>query len=327
MTQVNVDRFVAALDAVDDLKSQFAEMELQGKSPKDFGLMVKESPDTLETTLLISARNKTRHTDKIDYHLNYGGVYADTSKLSKDPEINKFNIKEFISFYNSLPWNDVEGRYMSRKVSKFAIAEFVRKLKIPYINRKFNTENLADYIENSDLFLSWDVVIANGDSKEPCKLNGEITIPVDMVKRSFHTDDEEDLYIRIGGSNNRVMDPGILDSGFREKIAGKKLEILKNKPLNKKGQPFKDLTARDYLRERDCPILVIFPIDLKTAGDSEKENIKGTFDDNPLLAFAIGFPEKQEKVMIRYRINKVKIKELTEGLEIEQGDEEGEEDD
>jgi hypothetical protein len=94
MTQVNVDRFVAALDAVDDLKSQFAEMELQGKSPKDFGLMVKESPDTLETTLLISARNKTRHTDKIDYHLNYGGVYADTSKLSKDPEINKLNIKE-----------------------------------------------------------------------------------------------------------------------------------------------------------------------------------------------------------------------------------------
>ena len=61
--------------------------------------------------------------------------------------------------------------------------------------------------------------------------------------------------------------------------------------------------------------------------DGEKENIKGTFDDNPLLAFAIGFPEKQEKVMIRYRINKVKIKELTEGLEIEQGDEEGEEDD
>ena len=42
--------------------------------------------------------------------------------------------------------------------------------------------------------------------------------------RSFHTAGPSDKFIRIGGSNNRVLDPGILDSGLgltpadREKI-------------------------------------------------------------------------------------------------------------
>ena len=42
LTQENIDRFDAVLDAVDDLRQQFEEMERQDKKPKDFGLMVKE---------------------------------------------------------------------------------------------------------------------------------------------------------------------------------------------------------------------------------------------------------------------------------------------
>ncbi len=52
MTQNNIDCFSAVLAAVDNLKEQFAEMERQKKTPRDFGLMVRESPDTLEHGIL-----------------------------------------------------------------------------------------------------------------------------------------------------------------------------------------------------------------------------------------------------------------------------------
>ena len=164
LTQENIDRFDAVLDAVDDLRQQFEEMERQDKKPKDFGLMVKESPDTLDTTLLVTARNKMRASEVIEYHLNYGGVYADTSKLLRDVAVNRHNRDAFNSFAAKLDIKETNGRYIASSVSKFYVAEFIRNLKISYVNRKFDTEGLSAYIENSEVFQEWDVVIATGDS-------------------------------------------------------------------------------------------------------------------------------------------------------------------
>ena len=110
LSQVNVDNFNAVLDAVEDLKDQFAEMDRNDKKPSDFGLMVRESPETLGTTMLITSRNKLRYTSEIEHHLHYGGVYADTSKLSKNGDVNKHNIKAFQQFYDSHTFQSINGR-------------------------------------------------------------------------------------------------------------------------------------------------------------------------------------------------------------------------
>ena len=102
----------------------------------------------------------------------------------------------------------VKNRYMARGVSKYDIADFIRELKIPYVNRKFDTQGLSEYIENSDIFHLWDVVIATGESDVPFKGKQAAT-------RSFHVSDNE-TFIRIGAGNNRVLDPGILDSGLTD---------------------------------------------------------------------------------------------------------------
>ena len=52
MSKISLLHFDTVLDATEDLKLQFREMNAQGKTPRDFGLMVKESPDILETTML-----------------------------------------------------------------------------------------------------------------------------------------------------------------------------------------------------------------------------------------------------------------------------------
>lgn len=312
LSQINVDCFNAVLDAVEDLREQFAEMKRQDKKPSDFGLMVRESPETLETTMLITARSKLQHTDEIVYHLNYGGVYPDTSKLSKDPEVNKHNHKEFDKLYNKLSFDMVKNRYMARGVSKYDIADFIRELKIPYVNRKFDTQGLSEYIENSDIFHLWDVVIATGESNVKFKDRP-------AAERSFHVSDNE-TFIRIGAGNNRVLDPGILDSGLTD---SEKEEVIARKAAVP-GKKNPSLTAIDYLKIREYPILVIYPLDLITGEDAAKIAIKDNYGDKPLLAFAVAFPEKESSVKFKYRINKVKMDELNREMEV---DEEEEDDD
>ena len=342
LTQENIDRFDAVLDAVDDLRQQFEEMERQDKKPKNFGLMVKESPDTLDTTLLVTARNKMRASDVIEYHLNYGGVYADTSKLVRDVAINRHNRDAFDSFATQLDFEEINGRYIASDVSKFNVADFIRNLKIAYVNRKFDTEGLSSYIENSEVFQTWDVVIATGESTDlPFSVNN---FSLKSAIRSFHIKDAKDTYIRIGGSNNRVMEPGILNAGLWLTESDRE-HILKEKNAQaKNGKQYTSLGANDYLRYRVNPILVIYPLDLScdnTASEkkqmSSKEQKKVADlklqikeevgnDREPLLAFAIGFPQKESGVMVTYRANSVKVDEVNANIEIDD-DGEGEDDD
>ena len=344
MTQINVDCFSAVLAAVDNLKEQFKEMERQRKKPKDFGLMVRETPDTLETTLLITARNKQRNSEQIICQLNYGGEYADTSKLLRTPGTNRANYDAFVEFYKTLHFADVDGRYMARRVWKHEIADFISKLQIHYVNKKFDIQGLSDYIENSDVFEYWDVVIATGDSEMYPDFMGVEKLAA--TTRSFHTANASDKFIRIGGHNNRVLDPGILDSGFVPRLKKREQMLAaKNAGLKDGEEKSKDLTATDFLKEREYPLLVIYPIELKVDA-SEKETkarfnsdseelrqiitdekiaIRDKFEGLPLMAFAVAFPAKESSKKFVYRANLQKLKELTENLEIND-EEEGEDD-
>ena len=114
---------------------------------------------------------------------------------------------------------------------KFYVAEFIRNLKISYVNRKFDTEGLSAYIENSEVFQEWDVVIATGDSTNLPFSVGHMQLKPAI--RSFHVKNAGDTYIRIGGSNNRVMEPRILNAGLWL-TEGDREHILKEKNAQSK---------------------------------------------------------------------------------------------
>lgn len=333
LTQESIDRFDAVLDAVEDMKSQFSEMKRRDKKPKDFGLMIKESPDTLNTTMLITSRNKMRGTEVVEYRLNYGGVYADTSKLSRDIAVNNHNLSCVEQFLKKIEIGCVRDRFMASGVSKFDVADLIRELKIPYVNKKFDTEGLSEYIENSDLFPYWDVAIATGDAKNLHNCFG--IYGANATARSFHINGANDVCIRIGGTNNRVLDPGMFDCGLW--LTEAQRELILQEKQNNKGDT---LSALDYLRKRKNPILIIYPIELKAeVSDAEckdvdrevVEKLKRCVRDEvgntttPLIAFAFGFPEKESSLRLTYRANIVKLDELNGNLEVDD-DGEGEED-
>lgn len=328
ITQENIDRFDAVLTAVEDLKQQFAEMERRDLKPSQFGLMVREAPDTLDTTLLITARNKMKGTEVIQYRLNYGGVYADTSKLTKETAINHHNLEQVKLFMQKVQFQwttGIERRYMAQQVSKVEVAKLIRSLRIPYINKKFDTEGLSEYIENSNLFPTWDVVIATGRSGVEFMGLSEVT----EVERSFHIKSKSDQYIRIGGSNNRVMDPSLLNAGLWLTEAQKEAILQEKQATAKDGEVYSTLSALDYLVRRARPILIIYPIKLKALEENsglpvetiaEIDRIRNSFQE-PLMAFAFGFPKKESEERLNYRANRVKLDELVGNIEI---DDEGE---
>jgi len=331
ISQINIDSFFAVLDAVRDLKEQFTEMALKKKRPKDFGFMIKESPEILETTLLITSRNKMRSTDVLSLYLNYGGVYTDTSKLYRDPPTN---IKNHNAFNALVQTQLKKGKTLNHQnmfidVDKEDIAALLKRVVIPYENKKFDTESLCEYIAESKQFKFWDVVVANGKSNQKYKVTSGVSIIA--VERSFHLGKGEN-FIRVGGSNNRIIDPGIFNSGLD---LSKEFtdDFLMRKNVANPGKNYQELTAKDYLKIRIKPLLAIYPIDLKNDKDedceamkTEKAKIKENFGPELLIGFAIGFPEKESKAILRYRANKVKLDQLTRNIDVDEDEEELEDD-
>lgn len=341
VTQENIDRFDAVLTAVEDLRMQFAEMERRGLTPKQFGLMVREAPEALDTTLLITDRNKMKGTEVIEHRLNYGGVYADTSKLSKKPEDNSHNLEQVRLFMERIPFSWTNNRFIAQQVPQAIIAELIRSLKIPYINKKFDIDGLSEYIADSKIFPVWDVVIATGKKTASVFLEDLLEDHFDdqkltEVERSFHIKGKSDLFIRIGGSNNRVMEPSILNAGLWLTEEQKQLILMEKKAKAKESgedEP-KNLSALDYLERRACPILIIYPIRLKMPNEAknqpeettaEMQRIQAAFQE-PLMAFAVGFPKKESEERLKYRANKVKLDQLVGAIEVND-EEEGVDDD
>jgi len=314
ISEINLENYRAIDDAVDDLKEQIAVMSSRGKTPKDFGLMVKESPETLETSMLITSRNKMRSSKEVYRSLNYSGVAVDTSKIYKDVDNNMKNM----SLLNELVYTlkqegilleNVDDRYMFRDVDKSVISDFISKISIPIENRKFDKEGLSECINNSEEFSKWDIVVATGakSNQKWSFCSKELNLPI----RSFEYRDG-DNFIRISGGNNRLAEPGIYNSGLtqEQKEEAKKIAKKQNEPI-----------ATDYLKVRTKPLLIIYPLLLNPKKEIE-EKIAAEFDNEKIvLGFAIGIPGTDNKVIVKYRANERKLKELAGEIEEEEDEE------
>ena len=135
--------------------------------------------------------------------------------------------------------------------------------------------------------------------------------PLQSSIRTFRLGSADENYIRLGGTNNRIIDPGIFDSGVII-TPEQKQEILIKKQRRRPDKPSDQLTATDWLRLRERPLLVLYYIDLKidTSRDlAERDKyimIKEAFGSDLLIGFAVGFPARDSKVLIHYRANMVK---------------------
>jgi len=332
LTETALIDFEEVIEAVEDLKDQFREMSLRGRTPAEFGLMVRESPNSavteeLRRRLISTARNKTRHSVKVERRLNFGGVYTDTSKLFKEGKANQKNKEAILTFLSAivnkgLSLEVINGRNMFRGVPAHLVAQLLGEIAIPYENTKFNAESIAEYIIQKAATEKWDILIASGGSKRPLTID---SVEVSPIQRSFVTRKEEQI-VRISGSNNRLSEPGMFRAGLTEEQVARaqahaRMRCEGKIPPAKSNDP----VAIDYLSLQErSPLLIIFPIDLKTETDGNEDNIKqeikSVFGADLLWGFGVGFPAKETGVPILYRANLVKRDEQLASLVAEEED-------
>lgn len=331
MTQSSIDQFCAASEATEDLKSQFRRMKAENKKPIDFGLMVREAPETLENVPLVTSANKMKNTKEYVFSVKLKGKPVFTSKIlksKKDNETNKKAILELFSaiFGTHLTYSSSNDCYYD-SVSDEIICDFLNHIKVSPANTLFDTKSLIKFIRNTRELNTWYVIVAHGHKntslgKTPRDNGFPKPFKGACVKRSFELSpcfDEED-YFRVGGTNNQLIDPNILMKFLtEEQIREVRKEYLKGHP-NTNENDIKP-GARDWLGALTKPVLIIYPIDLK---DMEKdENQKEVFSEKKrniidnitggeiVYGFALGFPGKISQVLkMKYRINVIKQREI-----------------
>lgn len=315
MTQLSVDSFRAAIIATEELKDSFREMADANKTPMEFGLAVRTSPESLETNLLVTARNKCKNATPYKRTINLSGKVVDTSKIYKDKEINEINttaVKKLIEeakmtgklFVNSEADNDYK---MLSGIDGDLIKKFISRIKFPLVNKSLDKDGISSIITKCPSLHKWDVVFAKGNRKEAFYYDFGI-IHEKAVFRSFVSRKTE-TFVRIADTNNRLADPNLFRIG---------LTFEQYKTLSPDGKR-QTLKAEEYLKFERNPLLIIYPIWIKSIDGEEKKygteddsvEIENSYFQKPLIGIALGFPGKaSETVETEYLYNKIKIEQI-----------------
>ena len=330
MTQESLDSFEAVNEAVCNLKDQFRQLADSHKTPRDFGLMVKESPETLETALLVTSRNKMYNSKQVYCTLNYSGFAVDTSKIFKNHTTNEKNYNIIKKLFNDLiaqgySIDNSGSRLLIKNISSNYVASFINSIKVPYENTKFDQDSISSYIMSDDnQYRDWDVVIASGASDVIFEL-----YPGKTVKASERMYDDADKYdkedfFRISGTKNRLFEPSIFASGLKDKQVEDVKDFAKREVLEGRRKSATPIVT-DYLNvEGRNPLLVIYPVVLH--GELKKDDFDKAKFKNVVYGFAIGFPSTEKGIRIKYRANKIKLEQLMNRY-YEEDEEEVEDDD
>lgn len=161
--------------ATEELREEFRKMKTLNKSPKDFGLAVRNHPESL----IVTARNKMRSARTITREIDLTGAIIETSRL--------FDLEDKVNHNLSLTNN------LLKRLSKECQKKIIRRNDLLWENIPFNL--VADFVESyenhpessltdsitvkkyvEDLAIeegvkSWNVVMANPNSESELSIN------------------------------------------------------------------------------------------------------------------------------------------------------------
>lgn len=313
--------------ASNELREEIARMNRLGATPKEFGLKVRAHP----TTLTITARNKMRHSDRIERWITLDGRFFETPRFRAEIEsirANKHRTDEFIhtiltncgkptaSGNQPLFWTDVPREY---------VCEYLKK----YINHPLNMEadgySLARYIENNPSFVRWNVLISTG------KLSASPIIDGCEIHASLRPLSRDSGCLSSYGSKMRIGAMGLTRHGLTKEECSKAEAAFREMKRPEYEQKYHEhaeeklaqmsIPDRAYLIQGRKPILIIHY--LKPTFKEERDKPKGLNDDDLFVGYGIGFPAlaSSEPVYAVYYINMVEQQQyMTDEIEEDQLD-------
>jgi len=248
-----IDNFAYIIDATEDLINDFKTMAEAKRTPYDFGLAVKQHPDSV---LQVTARNKQKNVQKFVFSMKLDGKSKETSWLSDNREYRKQNlhaIENVIVAVKNTKYDFVGNNLIWRSIDKNIIIRFLEEFKTYQtdplgITARMPIGFVLEYVKKRDT--KWDLALYSGKGKQYA-ING---LSINKEQRKIR---QRNGYYEI--QNRQVS------SGNAEAVTLSD-EQRKNLGSNRKG-------ARNLLKN---PLLML--------------HILETEEDEALAAFGISFP-------------------------------------
>lgn len=198
-----IDDFSEIINATEELMRDFKQMSENNWTPNDFGLAMRENPDS---ALQITARNKQKNIRQFDYSMRLDGRLKETSVLSsKSSEVaeNINTLKQFVSQLNvsakavgnNFLWSNVDRSVIKPFLEKFITFQrdplgLIGRMPIAYIQK---------YVNERDIM--WDVALYTGEGSE-FEISPQITIKKERRKININSRDDYELKNRQVSSGN-----------------------------------------------------------------------------------------------------------------------------
>lgn len=215
MAEEAIDWYGYITRAANELKDEIAKMKLANQTPMEFGLKVRQDPNSLIAT----ARNKMRSATQVSRPVTVSGKLLETPKLKANPEILKANeaaFKEFVDHLGSAGTRDFSVKpYYWRGVNKELVVQLLLDFETHPWHLAFQGRALAEYIDEKMDNETWDVALitdGEGSEYEPgLKCGNEVLSIKATERRSVIADDK---MIRISGTKVKVGSGGCTRVGL-----------------------------------------------------------------------------------------------------------------
>jgi hypothetical protein len=293
-----IDWYGYITTAANELKDEISKMNKQQLTPRDFGLKVRQDPNSL----IVTARNKMRSGTPVSRPITVTGKLLETPRLKSKSEILAANERVFKLFVANLDSAGYEieieqNGKMWAGINKDLVIDLLRSFETHPWHLSFQGRALAEYIESNSGLAEWDVFLPNGSSEKDYELkgaNGHI-----VVRPQRRTITEANNMIKISGTKVRVGSGGCTKAGLsKEQIENAKKEFIRNHPGRK------NVPDSAYLIMERKPLLMLHVI------ESMQEDEEGPNEKIPdiLFAIGIGIPGNGETLTANYVVNLVELR-------------------
>lgn len=295
--------------ASNELREEISRMNRLGATPREFGLKVRAHP----TSLIITARNKMKHSDRLECWITLDGRFFETPRFRSDIDdirSNKLRADEFVrtiiqkcgvpekSGNHPLFWKDVPREY---------VCEFLKKYRNHPLNMEADGQTLAEYINKNNRFAKWNVLVPSSSSDAAFEIEG---YPICPFARPLSG---ESGCLSSYGTKMRIGTMGLTKHGLSDVDRKKAEDLFRESKRQEYEQKYRDnaeeqlekmsIPDRAYLITERKPILIVHYLK-PTFEKPERDKPKG-FEEDLMVGYGIGFPmlADSEPVYAIYYIN------------------------
>ncbi len=299
-------------ESIEELREELRAMSAAGATPEQFGLKVRNHPDTL----IVTARNKMRTGKQFEVVIGLANKFVETSVLRGDDDSLQANRNNAVSFAKRLsaigmPVESavhVSGGYLLSGVPVHLVREFVSAfVNHSVLSQLSEPAQVCQYIDaRSDGELSvWDVLFASVQKNgEDQLIDVSLGIPIYCQRRSEGIQTRNDPNAISITSKRRVASRGVEKAGLTQEQIEKAEAHYRahdgNKPLKVETRNYPD---RIYRSMRKRPLLVVHLLGIGEKDEDMSNKV-------PVVAWSISFPETSIKEhLVSYIVNTTWVKE------------------